>query len=112
MFQSLSEDAPHMVIVQGIKNNLAIPAVLYQFALPQGLKLMGNGGFGHIQQHRYITDTKFLMQEGADYADPRSIPKDLKKLRQVKQGPIRGNFLPYPVHRLFMDNRTIAPVIF
>jgi hypothetical protein len=110
MGQPLVKNHPHMFIIQGIVDYLAVPPVLDQLGLPQGPKLVRDGRFGHPQQGRDIADAHFRVKKGADDPYPGGIAENLEKIRQIEEIFLPGHVFPDLVDHFFVDHRTITPV--
>jgi hypothetical protein len=106
MFQALVKHGPHVAVVQGIKNHLPVPAVLYQLGLAQRVQLMGNGRFGHSQKDGYVAYTKFPMKKAGKYSNPGRIAEYLKEIRQIKQALLFRQLFPDTVNLVLMQYRT------
>ena len=82
MFPSLGDHCSYMVVRQRIKHGFSYSSVLYQTALFQDPKLMGNCRLGHIQRSCQITDTHLCFKKNKQDPDSGRISENLKKLCQ------------------------------
>jgi hypothetical protein len=108
MEQPLGENSAHMIVIQGVIHRLAVPPVFDQPGLPQGSKLVGNGGFGHPQQGGNIADAHFMALERAEYFYPGRIAENLEQIRQIEQNFLIRHGFPGLGNGFFVDDVTIA----
>lgn len=65
MRQSLIENVFYMVIVKGIIDDFAIPAIFDELRLLKHPKLMRNGRFCHSQKYSDVTDAHLRLEKRA-----------------------------------------------
>jgi hypothetical protein len=65
--QSLVEKSTHMLVVQGVKDFLALAAVTHQARLPQHLKMMRDGWLGKTGKDHQFPHPGFPDQKSVDY---------------------------------------------
>ena len=102
MLQTLVDDGLHMIVRQRVKNRFSLPPGLDQPGVFQGLELVGNGGLGHPQQRRNITDAHLRLKQYIQNPYPGGISEDSEQLRQVIQRVLAGQLLLDLFHDLVM----------
>jgi hypothetical protein len=60
MLKAFFKNVPDMAISQGIKDIFALFIGFYEVGKPERFKLVGYGGFGHVQQSGKVANTHFV----------------------------------------------------
>ena len=68
-----------MLVVKAIENIFALAAVFDQFALTQGIELMRNSGFAHLEHGSQITNAHFRLRQRPHNSDAGRIAKDFEQ---------------------------------
>jgi hypothetical protein len=94
----------HVMIIQGIIQYLAIPAVLDQGQILKTPDLMGYGRLTETQERRQITDAHFTSLQGHGNFKPCRISQCFVNQYQAIQLPSRNGFGPRLGHPVKMDD--------
>ena len=92
MLQPLTKDSFDMVIVQRIKNYLAVSAAFDQPGLLEGTELMRYSRFRHAEQSGNVAYAQFGVKEGTENLYTGRITEYPKKIRKIQKVFFTGNF--------------------
>ena len=91
MLQSYTEELTHVIVVQRIKNGLALPAGADQLGVLEGAQLMADGALGHAKQFAEVADAQLAFEQGVEDADAGGIAKHPEQIGQVKEPVVVGH---------------------
>ena len=66
-----------MVIIQGIKHGLALPAELHQLIVLQNAELVAHGALGHAQKTGDVIHAQLRGKQHIQYLDAGGVPEHL-----------------------------------
>ena len=104
MFDPLGNDVVDVIIIQGIVDRLAVPAVLDELAVLEEAKLVRDRRLIHLQQFGDLCDAPPFFKEAVHDAYPCGIGKVLEQFRHIVECILVCCF----AHRSFTPNALMA----
>jgi hypothetical protein len=108
MLKTLFKNVPDMAVGKGVKDNFPLFIGFHEIGKPEGFKLVGYGGFGHVEESGKVADAHFITTQGPEDFKPGFISKHLVEVRQiVKSAALGHEFLDF-IYYILVDYVTIA----
>ncbi len=112
MLKALGKKGPYVNVIEGIISNLPVFPVLDQVEISQDTKLMRNSRLSFPQQTGQVTNAQFILRKGIEDLGTGRVPKDLERLGQFLNYPVRLHHLSNGINLFLVDAKDLAGVLF
>jgi hypothetical protein len=104
MIPGVFDDGIHMIIIQGIVDNPAVPPGLNQPDPLEDRQVMTYRGNAGPDTHRKIKDTEFPRSQGIENLKSGRVCKGLEEFPKIVKILLMGQLLRGVIHHILMKN--------
>ena len=112
MLKPLGKKVSDVNVIERIISNLPIFPVLDQVEIPQDPKLVGDRRLSLPQQTGQVTNAQFILRKGVKDLGTGRVAKNLERLGQFLNHPVRLHQPPDRIDFLLVDAKNLASVPF
>ena len=112
MLKALGKKIPYVNVIEGIVSDLPVFTVLDQVEIAQDTELVGDGRLRLAQQAGQVANAQFILGKGIEDLGTGGVAKNLERLGQFLNHPVRLHHLSNSIHPLLVDAKDLASVLF